>query len=782
MLLLLLCALCLHGDSKPDTPALIDAVATCDCSYPFIHKQNRLGRGHRDKLQQFMTITGASEKVAHQALKASDWHLEGALDVFYSQPQVKSSADKRRLEELYNRYKDPYADMIMADGISLLCNDIQVDPQDIVMLVVSWHMRAATMCEFSKQEFIGGLQSLGVDSLDKFREKIPFMRAELKDEHKFREIYNFAFGWAKEKGQKSLALDTAIGMWQLLFAEKHWPLVDHWCQFLQARHNKAISRDTWSQLLEFARSVEPALTNYDAEGAWPYLIDEFVEYLMENAPVELGIMFCPAPRPPRQSFMEGPSTVFCVAEKSREKSEEKLENKDSNDGTITCGSVHSDAFSTVVKIPEDSTTKSAPRSPQGISDGSLYCKDFSVLPIYFQSRLIQDPNGTFEDTMSGVILEHDVWVAGMASVSFRFWDDCVNLLDLEAMWMDPNVAAEWITVGETKGSKVHLSRNPDGHPYLTQAEMKAVSSIIVGRHFVSQIDSDMLCAIAELESGKQPLAMQYNKKTKEVTMGLMQITQKTAEWIVSELGFRIYEVAENSTMLYKPFVNVYLGAAYLKWLSYYDQKRIFEVNPLPCAPSTSAAGSEKKGTWDSRASAQDMEAMWNHPSVSKEWSKSGEKRGKVRFSLDTETRPYLSRVELKAVSEVIIAKHYSTTGIKPTVLCAIAEIVCMRYVNGIGQRIGLMGIDYPTAHWLYKDLGYKVYVVESVEDLRKPFESMYFGAAYLAWLSQYDGRVRSPEFIVQAYLSGPQNVNLQETGPHWLKFQEALIRYEDLKK
>ncbi|XP_031115092.1 uncharacterized protein LOC116019124 isoform X3 [Ipomoea triloba] len=410
----------------------------------------------------------------------------------------------------------------------------------------------------------------------------------------------------------------------------------------------------------------------------------------------------------------------------------------------------------------------------------------------------------------------------MASVSFRFWDDCVNLLDLEAMWMDPNVAAEWITVGETKGSKVHLSRNPDGQPYLTQAEMKAVSSIIVGRHFVSQIDSDMLCAIAELESGKQPLAMQYNKKTKEVTMGLMQITQKTAEWIVSELGFRIYEVAENSTMLYKPFVNVYLGAAYLKWLSYYDQKerseefmvraykggvkkaahkstllywkrylsvkeslpsrRIFEVNPLPCALSTSAAGSEKKGTWDSRASAQDMEAMWNHPSVSKEWSKSGEKRGKVRFSLDTETRPYLSRVELKAVSEVIIAKHYSTTGIKPTVLCAIAEIVCMRYVNGIGQRIGLMGIDYPTAHWLYKDLGYKVYVVESVEDLRKPFESMYFGAAYLAWLSQYDGRVRSPEFIVQAYLSGPQNVNLQETGPHWLKFQEALIRYEDLKK
>ncbi|GMI84018.1 hypothetical protein like AT3G12760 [Hibiscus trionum] len=249
---------------------------------------HKLGRGHRDKVQQFMTITGASEKIALQALKASDWHLEGAFDFFYSQPHIKSYTDTAHLEELYNRYKDPYTDMILVDGITLLCNDLQVDPQDIVMLVVSWHMKASTMCEYSKEEFFIGLQALGIDSLEKFCERIPFMRSELKDEQKFHEIYNFAFGWAKEKGQKSLALDTAIGMWQLLFAEKQWPLVDHWCQFLQARHNKAISRDTWSQLLEFARTVDPALSNYDAEGAWPYLIDEFVEYLNENAIIQNG--------------------------------------------------------------------------------------------------------------------------------------------------------------------------------------------------------------------------------------------------------------------------------------------------------------------------------------------------------------------------------------------------------------------------------------------------------------------------------------------------------------
>lgn len=51
--------------------------------------------------------------------------------------------------------------------------------------------------------------------------------------------------------------------------------------------------------------------------------------------------------------------------------------------------------------------------------------------------------------------------------------------------------------------------------------------------------------------------------------------------------------------------------------------------------------------WDTKASPEDMEELWNHPEVLKEWTKSGEIRGKVRFSHDNKKRPYLSRVELK---------------------------------------------------------------------------------------------------------------------------------------
>lgn len=37
-----------------------------------------------------------------------------------------------------------------------------------------------------------------------------------------------------------------------------------------------------------------------------------------------------------------------------------------------------------------------------------------------------------------------------------------------------------------------------------------------------------------------------------------------------------------------------------------------------------------------------------------------------------------------------------------SVVCALAEVISMRFLNGIGPRPGIMGIDYSTAVWLYR--------------------------------------------------------------------------------
>lgn len=248
---------------------------------------NRLNRQQKERVQQFVAIAGTTDKVAIAALKAADWNLEIAFEVYYNSganPGPVPATNARQVDELFQRYRDSVEGIIMADGVARFCDDLQVDPQDVVTLVLSWHMRAATMCEFTRDEFVGGLLSLGVDSIEKLKLLLPRLRAELRDEGKFRDIYEYAFSWAKEKGQKSLALDTAVGMWGLLFKQRNWPLVDAWCQFLLSNHNKAISKDTWSQLLEFSK-LDPSLAKYDNEAAWPYLIDEFVEHLRETGQV-----------------------------------------------------------------------------------------------------------------------------------------------------------------------------------------------------------------------------------------------------------------------------------------------------------------------------------------------------------------------------------------------------------------------------------------------------------------------------------------------------------------
>lgn len=42
---------------------------------------------------------------------------------------------------------------------------------------------------------------------------------------------------------------------------------------------------------------------------------------------------------------------------------------------------------------------------------------------------------------------------------------------------------------------------------------------------------DMICAIAELESDRQPLTMRYDRKNKDTTIGIMQLSPITAEWL-----------------------------------------------------------------------------------------------------------------------------------------------------------------------------------------------------------------------------------------------------------
>ncbi|XP_076883305.1 defective in cullin neddylation protein AAR3-like [Bidens hawaiensis] len=66
--------------------------------------------------------------------------------------------------------------------------------------------------------------------------------------------------------------------WKLVLSGR-FRLLNQWCNFVEKNQRHNISEDTWRQVLAFSRCVHENLEGYDPEGAWPVLVDEFVEHM-----------------------------------------------------------------------------------------------------------------------------------------------------------------------------------------------------------------------------------------------------------------------------------------------------------------------------------------------------------------------------------------------------------------------------------------------------------------------------------------------------------------------
>ncbi|KAK8301988.1 hypothetical protein V6Z12_D04G058300, partial [Gossypium hirsutum] len=91
-------------------------------------------------------------------------------------------------------------------------------------------------------------------------------------------FYDFVFFVCRENGQKNITVSRAVAAWRLVLAGR-FRLLNQWCDFVEKNQRHNISEDTWQQVLAFSRCVHETLEGYDPEGAWPVLIDDFVEHM-----------------------------------------------------------------------------------------------------------------------------------------------------------------------------------------------------------------------------------------------------------------------------------------------------------------------------------------------------------------------------------------------------------------------------------------------------------------------------------------------------------------------
>lgn len=110
------------------------------------------------------------------------------------------------------------------DGTIRLCQDLEIEPEDVVTLALAYEFGSPAMGEWPKKRFVEGMQALRsgsrpialrarpdqervfrCDSISTLKAKLPELRKRLESEPEyFGKVYLYAFNLGLVQGQRSL--------------------------------------------------------------------------------------------------------------------------------------------------------------------------------------------------------------------------------------------------------------------------------------------------------------------------------------------------------------------------------------------------------------------------------------------------------------------------------------------------------------------------------------------------------------------------------------------------
>ncbi|THH19153.1 hypothetical protein EW146_g1937 [Bondarzewia mesenterica] len=260
--------------------SLITKVCTAPMGFS---EQSRASKkaAEEERIAQFCGITGAP--VAHAKHYLDKYkRVDIAVDAYYNEGPSAAMLSARgrdgapstsKLASLFDKYKEPDGDTISVDGTIKLCEDLGVDPEDVVMLAVAYELKSPRMAEWTRTGWIEGWKNVRADSIATMKTALFRLRDKLgSDAPYFQKVYAYTFDFARAEGQRSLALETAQGFWALLVPhglqggalahipsrgdegdenmqgeEEGWmaEYTDWWFEFLNEKGSKGVSKDTW---------------------------------------------------------------------------------------------------------------------------------------------------------------------------------------------------------------------------------------------------------------------------------------------------------------------------------------------------------------------------------------------------------------------------------------------------------------------------------------------------------------------------------------------------------
>ena len=198
---------------------------------------------------------------------------------------------KAALEKLFEHYQkvgqslsesqDDRGDICKADGVFQFATDAGAkDDTDPLLLIIAWKLNGERPWEFSRDEWVRGFSLYGLHDIAGIKATAQKWKSEtFKDDENFKPFYNFTFDYLRED-RKILSMEEVKTLWMMLDMQSRWKLWKEWLDFLIERKKREyLSRDEWCVILTFATEHKNDVDNYDPDGPWPVLVDEFVSHL-----------------------------------------------------------------------------------------------------------------------------------------------------------------------------------------------------------------------------------------------------------------------------------------------------------------------------------------------------------------------------------------------------------------------------------------------------------------------------------------------------------------------
>ncbi|KAJ5371257.1 Scaffold-type E3 ligase [Penicillium cataractarum] len=246
----------------------------------------------KQTIAQFVALTDAKDAVAAKFLKGASWHLERAVDAYFSTPLGEPSLQS--VGRLFDEYRDNIKDSpngIGIEGAMKFFNDINVPLDEVTCLGIMELCKCPAMGEFTREGFVDGWRGVLCDTIPKMTTHAATLRTKIPTTPDlYRRIYRYAFPISRMPGQRNLPFDLAAEQWRLFFTADRggipWstastPWLEWWLEFLEERGKKPVNKDLWEQVEVFMRKTkeDEAFGWWSVDGAWPGALDDFVTFV-----------------------------------------------------------------------------------------------------------------------------------------------------------------------------------------------------------------------------------------------------------------------------------------------------------------------------------------------------------------------------------------------------------------------------------------------------------------------------------------------------------------------